>query len=209
MPQRSAADAAALWENETFRYAAPVRIGRGVVSRMRPRFPDWQVVSEWELMTDILNLRDFSSIIEVAGIVEGMGDNRRNGYGRFTSEITELKTGTSRAHAVPDNGKRGRTAMTTTFVPKREDGRALWRVVFDVVHADPPDTIYRYDEIARLLDTDHQATTSIRRSVVATANCGGGRSVRCRKCVVSAIACPCRRSMRCRRSTIRIAAGAR
>ena len=84
-------DAAGLWENEAFRYGAPVRIGRGVVSRMRPRFPDWQVVSEWELMTEILNLRDFSAIVEVAGIIEGMGDNRRNGYGRFTADIVELK----------------------------------------------------------------------------------------------------------------------
>ena len=92
-------DAASLWANEAFRYGAPVRIGRGVVSRMRPRFPDWEVVSEWELMTEILNLRDFGAIVEVAGIIEGMGDNRRNGYGRFTSEIVELKITKSRATA--------------------------------------------------------------------------------------------------------------
>jgi hypothetical protein len=84
-------DAPALWANESFRYAAPVRIGRGVVSRMRPRFPDWVVISEWELMTEILNLRDFSAIAEVAGIIEGLCDARRIGYGRFTSEIVELK----------------------------------------------------------------------------------------------------------------------
>jgi hypothetical protein len=94
-------DAAGLWENEAFRYGAPVRIGRGVVSRMRPRFPDWQVVSEWELMTEILNLRDFSAIVEVAGIIEGMGDNRRNGYGRFAADIVELKT-TSRTRITAD-----------------------------------------------------------------------------------------------------------
>lgn len=84
-------DAAGLWANETFRYSAAVRVGRGVVSRMRPRFPEWQVTSEWELMTDILNLRDFASIAESAGIIEGMGDNRRNGYGRFTADVVELK----------------------------------------------------------------------------------------------------------------------
>lgn len=92
-------DAAGLWANETFRYGAPVRIGRGVVSRMRPRFPDWQVVSEWELMTEILNLRDFGAIVEVAGIIEGMGDNRRNGYGRFSTEIAELGKAKSRTPA--------------------------------------------------------------------------------------------------------------
>jgi hypothetical protein len=97
-------DAAALWENETFRYSASVRIGRGVVTRMRPRFPDWQVTSEWELMTEILNLRDFGAIVEVAGIIEGMGDNRRNGYGRFSSEIVELKT--TKPRAAVNNGER-------------------------------------------------------------------------------------------------------
>ena len=28
------------------------------------------------------------------------------------------------------------------FAPKREDGRALWQVVFDAVHTDPPNTVY-------------------------------------------------------------------
>jgi len=84
-------DAVGLWENETFRFSTQVRIGRGVVTRMRPRFPDWQVVSEWELMTDILNASDFISLVEAAGIIEGMGDARRIGYGRFTAEVAELK----------------------------------------------------------------------------------------------------------------------
>ena len=92
-------DATGLWEDETFRYSASVRVGRGVVTRMRPRFPDWQVVSQWELMTDILNLRDFSAIIEAAGIIEGLGEARRIGYGRFTAEVVELKASRSR---VPD-----------------------------------------------------------------------------------------------------------
>jgi hypothetical protein len=85
-------EAAALWENEAFRYSAPVRIGKNVVTRMRPRFPEWQVVSEWELMTEILNLRDFVALVEVAGIIEGVGDARRIGYGRFTAVVAEMKT---------------------------------------------------------------------------------------------------------------------
>ena len=95
-------EAAALWENEAFRYSTQVRIGKGVVTRMRPRFPEWQVVSEWELMTEILNLRDFAAIAEVAGIIEGMGDGRRIGYGRFTSEIVELKASKPRVVASGD-----------------------------------------------------------------------------------------------------------
>jgi hypothetical protein len=42
----------------------------------------------------------------------------------------------------------------TAFTPKREDGRALWQVVFDAVHADPPNTTYTYAEIGSLIETD-------------------------------------------------------
>lgn len=42
----------------------------------------------------------------------------------------------------------------TAFTAKREDGRALWKVVFDEVHNDPPDTIYRYADIGRIIDSE-------------------------------------------------------
>jgi hypothetical protein len=42
----------------------------------------------------------------------------------------------------------------TAFIAKREDGRALWEVVFDAVHLDPPTTMYSYDDIGRMIDTD-------------------------------------------------------
>lgn len=44
----------------------------------------------------------------------------------------------------------------TAFVPKREDGRALWQVVFDAVHADPPNTVYDYAKIADLIETEQR-----------------------------------------------------
>ena len=40
------------------------------------------------------------------------------------------------------------------FTPKRADGRALWQVVFDAVHADPPNTTYTYDAIGSMIETD-------------------------------------------------------
>jgi hypothetical protein len=43
-------------------------------------------------MTEILNLRDFVALVEVAGIIEGVGDARRIGYGRFTAVVAEMKT---------------------------------------------------------------------------------------------------------------------
>lgn len=42
----------------------------------------------------------------------------------------------------------------TPFKPKREDGRALWQVVFDAVHLDPPNSVYSYDDIGRLIEAD-------------------------------------------------------
>jgi hypothetical protein len=84
-------DPTALWEAVEFRYAAAVRIGRGLVIRMRPAFPDWMVTSQWELLTEILDYRDFKSIAEAAGLIEGLGDNRRNGYGRFLAETNEVE----------------------------------------------------------------------------------------------------------------------
>ena len=84
-------DPIGLWNSNEYRYAAAVRVNRGLVIRMRPSFPDWQITSEWELLTEILNYRDFKSIVEAAGLIEGLGDNRRNGYGRFLAQISEVE----------------------------------------------------------------------------------------------------------------------
>jgi hypothetical protein len=43
------------------------------------------------------------------------------------------------------------------FTPKREDGRPLWRVVFDAVHEAPPDTVYRFTDIAALIETNRKS----------------------------------------------------
>ena len=83
-------DPTGLWNAVEYRYAAAVRVGRGLVIRMRPAFPEWEVTSEWELLTEILNYRDFKSIVEAAGLIEGLGDNRRNGYGRFVAQAEEM-----------------------------------------------------------------------------------------------------------------------
>jgi hypothetical protein len=82
-------DPVALWENELFRYPTSVKVGRGRVQRMRPRFPDWSLKGEFELLTDALDYEDFASIAEQAGLIEGLGDNRRNGFGRFTTKVTQ------------------------------------------------------------------------------------------------------------------------
>jgi hypothetical protein len=81
----------ALWADEKFHFAVPVRVGRGLILRMRPRFPEWRLVSEWELVETILDFRHFIAIAEQAGLIEGLGDARRLGFGRFTAKVSEAK----------------------------------------------------------------------------------------------------------------------
>src|SRR5262249_29121318 len=68
---------------------AMVRVGTQRILRTRPIFRTWALLVEWELLTEVLDLSDFESIVIQAGRVEGLGDNRKNGYGRFSAEVAE------------------------------------------------------------------------------------------------------------------------
>lgn len=79
-----------LWKQPRFRYSTIVAINRAKTPRMRPQFPQWGLVTEWELLTETLNIEDLIAIVHSAGLIEGLGDNRRNGFGRFTSEVKQV-----------------------------------------------------------------------------------------------------------------------
>ena len=66
---------------------AAVRIGTSRVMRVRPCFPRWAVVAEAELLEDVMDPEELVAIAMRAGIAEGLGDNRRNGYGRFSAKV--------------------------------------------------------------------------------------------------------------------------
>jgi len=70
--------------------ATVVNNGKGRIVRVRPRFPSWEIVTDVELLEDLLNPGDLIEIATLAGLIEGLGDNRVNGYGRFTAEVTPL-----------------------------------------------------------------------------------------------------------------------
>lgn len=70
-----------------FRNQTLVTIGKQRVLRTRPIFAHWKVSADWEVMTEVLDLDDFIKIVKLAGRVEGLGDNRVGGYGRFTTEV--------------------------------------------------------------------------------------------------------------------------
>ena len=67
-----------------------VGVGQKRVVRTRPIFRAWACSINWELITEALDYEEFCSIAEKAGIIEGLGDNRQGGYGRFTIEIRAL-----------------------------------------------------------------------------------------------------------------------
>jgi hypothetical protein len=81
-----------LWANEQFRYLAPVTVGRAKVWRMRPHFIDWKLVSEWELLTDLLDFSKFQRIADEAGRIEGLGDGRTKGFGRFQAKVAKAES---------------------------------------------------------------------------------------------------------------------
>lgn len=83
-------DLDALWKLPEFRNRAMVGIQGKRTVRVRPQFREWALVADAELLTDVLDLDDFRRIVSLAGRAEGLGDNRVNGYGRFTAVVTEL-----------------------------------------------------------------------------------------------------------------------
>lgn len=73
------------------RYTSRLSVGVGGkrVMRVRPQFPRWGLVLHGLLIEDAgINVDEFVRLVELAGVVEGMGDNRVNGYGRFTGAVT-------------------------------------------------------------------------------------------------------------------------
>jgi hypothetical protein len=82
-------DLTKLYKQPEFRSKLMVRVGQQRVPRMRPQFPRWAIVSEAILVEDVLDLRMLKTIIELAGVAEGLGDNRTNGYGRFEGKVTQ------------------------------------------------------------------------------------------------------------------------
>jgi hypothetical protein len=69
-----------------------VKVGRGLIKRTRPIFPQWKVTPSFELLTDILDFGRLKDLIELAGLTTGLGDARILGYGRFQAKVTEGKS---------------------------------------------------------------------------------------------------------------------
>lgn len=85
-----------LYKREEHRYYTSVGVGSygsKRVMRMRPMFPTWSIEVDWMLEESVMDLDDFIDFAKLSGRLVGIGDNRRNGYGRYTvtaSVVEEL-----------------------------------------------------------------------------------------------------------------------
>jgi hypothetical protein len=80
----------ALWKNERYRSRLSVVVGKSRVMRCRPQFMPWGLVLQGFFLEDAgLNFEDLQRIGELAGQAVGIGDNRVNGYGRFTFTVKQ------------------------------------------------------------------------------------------------------------------------
>ena len=76
-----------LYKQKAYHSRLPVRIGTNRIMRVRPQFPIWSVVAHAVLLEDVMDFVALRRVIERAGLAEGLGDNRVNGYGRFIGEV--------------------------------------------------------------------------------------------------------------------------
>jgi hypothetical protein len=55
--------------------------------RVRPCFPRWALVADAILLESVMDVDDLRRVADLAGKAEGLGDNRINGYGRFSVKV--------------------------------------------------------------------------------------------------------------------------
>lgn len=79
-----------LCERPEYSFRTLVKVGLSRISRVRPQFPQWQLISQFALLEDIMDLSTVDHIVSNSGLTTGIGDARILGYGRFSSSVTEV-----------------------------------------------------------------------------------------------------------------------
>jgi hypothetical protein len=75
-------DADSLWEDESFRHRAIVRVRNNRVARTRPIFNEWEAKVKVTYDDDVLNESQLDEWFEISGSIIGQGDWRPL-FGRF------------------------------------------------------------------------------------------------------------------------------
>lgn len=81
-----------LFADKRFHSRLSVGIGGKRVIRVRPQFFPWSLSVDGIFVEDAgLNLQELRDIVDLAGVVERVGDNRVNGYGAFSGKLITKK----------------------------------------------------------------------------------------------------------------------
>ena len=80
----------ALWEDGRFAFRKGVGIGGKRVMRTRPIFEEWQMECVLEVDLTQINPEQIEQLARAAGRYQGIGDNRKGGYGRFAGTAVVL-----------------------------------------------------------------------------------------------------------------------
>lgn len=84
-------DIDALFADKRFHSRLSVGIGQKRTMRTRPQFFPWGLTVEGLFVEDAgINFDEFERIVVLAGVIEGIGDNRVNGYGRYSATVKAL-----------------------------------------------------------------------------------------------------------------------
>lgn len=76
-----------LFKRPEFHDRAAVGISGKRTMRVRPKFPRWALVASGVLLENVMDLDDLRRVADLAGKAIGLGDNRVNGFGRFTVKV--------------------------------------------------------------------------------------------------------------------------
>jgi hypothetical protein len=77
-----------VFKQDRFHSRLSVGVGGKRVMRVRPSFFPWGLSVDGLFVPDAgVNIDELHRIIELAGTIEGIGDNRVNGYGRFIGKL--------------------------------------------------------------------------------------------------------------------------
>jgi len=77
-----------IYNDQKFTSRLSVGVQGKRVMRVRPKFPAWAMQVTGLFIEDAgMNFDELQRLVELAGQVEGIGDNRVNGYGRFIGEV--------------------------------------------------------------------------------------------------------------------------